>query len=208
MPGYTWTGSAMMFLLMWLAMMAAMMLPSTLPMLLKLRQSSAENKNFAALTLIAASGYFFVWMAIGVAVYALGVAYAMAAMHLDWLSRLTPALSGIMLMVCGMIQFTPWKLSELRRCRAPDCGRLQGSGAVRGGWRYGLKQGMACCLCCTAPMLAMLVLGMMNPAVIIIIAAIIAAEKLLPWPEKLVRLFGAVAFLAGAGIIIHSQATR
>ena len=63
---------------------------------------------------------------------------------------------------------------------------------------------MACCLCCTAPMLALLVLGAMNPTAMISIAAVIAAEKLLPWPEKLVRIFGAVAVLAGVGLIAKS----
>src|SRR5208282_5885915 len=33
MPGQTWFGSTVMFMLMWLAMMVAMMLPSSLPMI-------------------------------------------------------------------------------------------------------------------------------------------------------------------------------
>src|SRR5882672_4021654 len=45
MHGQTWFGSATSFLLMWLAMMVAMMLPSALPMLLRVRNSLAQNGN-------------------------------------------------------------------------------------------------------------------------------------------------------------------
>jgi predicted metal-binding membrane protein len=202
MPGYTWAGSAAMFLLMWLAMMVAMMMPSALPMLLNIRQPSI--RNFEAIAFFAASGYFFVWMMIGAIVYALGVAYAMATMQMDWLSRATPALTGVMLIICGMIQFTPWKMSALRQCRVPDCGTLSDGGALRRGWRYGFRQGMACCLCCAAPMLALLVLGAMNLTVMFVIAAVIAAEKLLSWPEKLARIFGIVALLAGISLFVRA----
>jgi predicted metal-binding membrane protein len=197
MPGCTWSQSAAIFLLAWLVMMVAMMLPSALPMLLNLRRPLNQNGNFAALAM-AASGYFFVWMFIGGVVYAIGVAFALAAMRLDWLSRLTPALSGMMLIVCGIIQFTPWKMSALRRCRAPDCGALQ----YGSGWHYGFKQGMFCCICCTAPMFALLVLGAMNLAVMTIIAAVITTEKLLPYPEQTVRIFGIIALLTGTFMLL------
>lgn len=200
MPGYTWIGSAAMFLLAWLVMMVAMMLPSALPMLLNIRRPS--TRNFEALALFAALGYFFVWTIIGALVYTLGVTYALEAMHLDWLSRLTPALSGVMLIVAGIIQFTPWKIAALRRCRAPDCGTLLDGTTPHRGWRYGFRQGMSCAICCTPPMLALLVLGAMNLAAMLMIAAVIAAEKLLPRPELIARIFGVVALIIGTTIFI------
>jgi predicted metal-binding membrane protein len=206
MPGYTWVGSAAIFLLMWLAMMVAMMLPSTLPMLLNIRRASTggNGRNFEALMLFAALGYFFVWMIIGTIIYALGVGYALATMRMDWLSRITPTLSGAMLIICGIIQFTPWKMSALQRCRAPDCGTLRDGSALSGGWRYGFRQGMSCCICCTAPMLALLVLGAMNLAVMAVIAAVIAAEKLLPCPERIARIFGILFILPGAVMVLQA----
>jgi len=200
-----WSASAAMFLLMWLAMMVAMMLPSALPMLLHLRRSSVgtENRNFEARALFAAAGYFFVWTLIGVVVYGLGVAFAIATMRMDWLSRLTPALSGSALVIAGIIQFTPWKLSALRRCRAPDCGTTFACSTLNGSWRYGLKQGVACGLCCAAPMLALLVLGAMNLTLMAVIAGVITVEKLLPHPEDTARLFGAMALLMGLGILVQ-----
>jgi predicted metal-binding membrane protein len=206
MPGCGWIASGAMFLLMWLAMMVAMMLPSTLPMLLKLRLSSArtEHHNFEARALFAAAGYFLIWILIGIVVYALGVAFAIATMRMLWLSRLTPALSGAALIIAGIIQFTPWKMSALQRCRASDCDTTFTCDALKGSWRYGLKQGVACAICCAAPMLVLLVLGVMNHIAMTVIAVVITVEKLLPRPEATVRLFGAVAFVLGLSILLRS----
>lgn len=202
MPGCGWSASAAMFLLSWLAMMVAMMLPSALPMLLNLRRSTFSHFEMPAT--FAAAGYFLVWTLIGVVAYALGVAYAIATMRMEWLSRLTPALSGVALVLAGINQFMPWKMSALRQCRAPDCGTLSTRGTTGGGWSYGLKQGMACGVCCAGPMLALLVLGAMNLAVMTAVAVVIAVEKLLPRPELSARLFGALALLLGLGILLRS----
>jgi predicted metal-binding membrane protein len=172
-------------------------------MLLNLQRPANQHGNFAALVIAAAAGYFFIWTLIGAVVYALGVAYALATMRLDWLSRLTPALSEMMLIVAGLLQFTHWKMSALRQCRAPDCGTLRDAGTVGTSWPYGFKQGMFCCVCCAAPMLALLVLGAMNLAVMIAIAAVITTEKLLPYPERTVRFFGIVALLAGTFLLVR-----
>src|SRR6266516_1443040 len=87
MPGHTWLASVTTFLLMWLAMMIAMMLPSALPTFLKTRRAAA------ALSLMAI-GYFAVWLISGVGIYALGVAFAAAAMRWENFSRVVPLLSG------------------------------------------------------------------------------------------------------------------
>jgi predicted metal-binding membrane protein len=200
MPGCTWAMSAIMFLLMWLAMMVAMMMPSALPMLLNIRNSRAGN--FGTLAARAAAGYFVIWTAIGIIVYVVGVAYALETMRVDWLSRLTPALSGMMLIVAGVIQFSSWKMSALHRCRAPDCGTLLKDGTLSG-WRYGFKQGINCGVCCAGPMFALLILGMMNLTLMTIITAVITIEKLLPRPEQTTRLFGALALLLGLAILVQ-----
>src|SRR3954464_8438190 len=74
MPSQTWFASATSFVLMWLAMMVAMMLPSALPTFLK------TKRQWASLCSIAA-GYFAIWVAAGVGLYALGVAFAALAMQ-------------------------------------------------------------------------------------------------------------------------------
>src|SRR5438046_1160863 len=87
MPGQTWFGSATSFLFMWLAMMMAMMLPSALPTFLK------TLRPLAALCSMA-SGYFAIWLAAGVGVYALGMAFATVATRSELFSRAVPLLLG------------------------------------------------------------------------------------------------------------------
>ncbi|MGD0138184.1 MAG: DUF2182 domain-containing protein [Tepidisphaeraceae bacterium] len=51
------------------------------------------------------------------------------------------------------------------------------------------------------PTLVLLALGMMNPLVIAMVAALIALEKLLPEPKHVVRLAGICAIATGFAII-------
>lgn len=189
MPGQSWTISAAMFLLMWLAMMVAMMLPSALPMFLKTR------RQWASLCYMA-SGYFATWLAAGIAIYVLGVALATVEMRSELISRAVPWVLGASLIAAGAFQFTRWKMTHLLRCRSPfgcaiSCFQHEAS------FRLGCKQGAACCVCCAAPMTIQLALGIMNPLVMIVVAIVIAGEKLLPRPEIVARLVGLVAIVAG-----------
>src|SRR5438552_2426829 len=189
MAGQTWFASALSFQFMWLTMMVAMMLPSAAPTFLKTR------RPWASLCYMA-SGYFAIGLAAGVGIYALGVVFAAVAMRSELFSRAVPWLLGAMLIAAGAVQFTRWKMTSLLRCRLPfGCAISCPQHGTN--FRLGCKQGAACCVCCAAPMLVLIVLGMMNPLVIIGIAIVIAAEKLLPRPEIVARLFGILAITAG-----------
>lgn len=189
MQGQSWFESATSFLLMWLAMMVAMMMPSALPTFLKVRRQVA----FLCCTVF---GYFVIWLAAGVGVYAFGVTFAAMAIRSEFVSHAVPWLLGASLISAGAIQLTGWKMTHLLRCRSPfGCG----ISCLEDGtsFQLGCKQGVACCLCCAAPMTIQLALGIMNPLVMIVVAMIIAAEKLLRRPEVIARLVGISAIVAG-----------
>ena len=129
-------------------------------------------------------------------IYAFGIAFATAAMRWESFSRAVPVLSGASLIAAGLFQFTRWKMSGLLRCRsalgcAASCPERERS------FLLGCKQGATCCICCTTPMMILLALGVMNPLVMVAVAIVIAAEKLLPRPEIVARLVGASAIIAG-----------
>ena len=196
MPGQTWVVSATGFLLGWLAMMVAMMLPSALPAFLRTRRAPVA-------LLVVATGYFAVWLAAGLGIYAAGVAFAAAAMEWESFSRAVPGLSAAALVAAGALQFTRWKLVGLLHCRSPfGCNCVDPEREEN--FLLGCRQGAACCLCCIAPMMVLLVLGMMNPLVIVGVAAVIAAEKILPRPEITVRLVGVAVIFAGVATFIHA----
>jgi predicted metal-binding membrane protein len=151
-----------------------------------------------------ACGYFAVWLAAGVGVYVIGVEFALATMRSASLSRVAPLLSGASLIVAGAIQFTRWKMARLLRCRS-SFGCAISCSQEETGFRLGCKQGAACCACCAAPMSIQLALGIMNPIVMIAVATIIAAEKLLPRPDIVTRIVGIVAIVGGITTIIRSD---
>ena len=198
MPGQTWFASTTGFLLMWLAMMVAMMLPSALPTFLSTKRGPVSLS-------VMATGYFATWLAVGAGLYAVGIAFAAATMHWQTFSRAVPVLSGAALIAAGVFQFTRWKNTALFRCRSPF-GCLPACPERETDFRLGCKQGAACCLCCVAPMMIQLVLGMMNPLVMVGVAIVIAAEKILPRPEIMARIVGIAAIVFGITLIIHKVA--
>ena len=202
MPGQTWPGAAASFLSMWVVMMVAMMLPSALPMFLSTRRSLAETgaPNSRASMSLMAAGYFLTWLAVGAGVYALGIPFAAAVTRWESFSRAIPVLLGVALIAAGAFQFTRWKMTGLLRCRSP-LGCDTSCPVRETSFFLGCKQGAACCICCTPPMMILLTLGMMNPFVMVGVAIIIAAEKMLPRPEIVAQLVGLATIITGIAII-------
>jgi predicted metal-binding membrane protein len=80
MCGQTWLGTAASFLGMWVVMMVAMMLPSLVPMLRGYRHSvrATGAVRLDVLTTLVGLGYFAVWAAFGVVVFAFGAGHPRA----------------------------------------------------------------------------------------------------------------------------------
>jgi predicted metal-binding membrane protein len=198
-----------MFIAMWAAMMVAMMLPSSLPILLVYRRTLAFRGEpglaFALWSLGAA--YFAVWTAFGVVAYLGGLGIAAAAMRSEAVARSVPLATGLALVVAGAYQLTPWKSACLRHCRDPL--RLIAAhlgGGRRGAVALGLHHGAFCAGCCSGLMVVQLSLGIMSVAAMIAVAAVIAAEKLLPQGLAIARGAGVAAiaagfFLAGSSVL-------
>ena len=208
MPGQGWIGAGAMFATMWVAMMVAMMLPSSLPMLLLYRRvvMSRGEGHAGALVWLMASAYFLIWTGFGVVAYGVGVTIANAAMRSSSISRLVPMAAGGALVVAGLYQVTPWKSACLKHCRDPF--ELVAHHVHRG-WRgavaLGVHHGLFCTGCCWALMLMQLVMGVMNLGAMVIVAAVIALEKLVARGELVARVVGVVSMLAGVSILFRER---
>lgn len=181
MPGQSWLDGAASFLGMWMVMMAAMMLPSVFPVLARYRASvrTVADTRLGLLTALAGAGYFFVWAAIGAAIYPIGVTLAEAAMRQHALSRAVPALVGAAVVSGVGIQFTGWKARQLACCRAAvRAATLQPT--CTAAWVHGLRLGFDCVRCCGNLMAILLALGMMDLRVMAVITALITFERLGP----------------------------
>jgi len=199
MLGQSLLGAGSAFLGMWLLMMMAMMLPSAIPMLLSYRPAfhGPGDVKAGVPIFLMACGYFLVWLAIGAPVYLLGGWLATAAMRWEALSRAAPRVAGVVVILSGCVQFTSWKLAYLGRCRSPQSCRIAAGREWSRGFTTGLRCGLNCAICCSGLMLIQLAIGVMNLTSMVVVAALITVEKLLPGPERVVQVSGLIAIIAG-----------
>ena len=207
MPGQTWLGAAASFLGMWVVMTAAMMLPSLVPMLTRYRQAVArtDETRLGRLTALVGVGYFLVWTAFGAAAFPLGVGLAALEMREPALARAVPITVGVVVLIAGSLQLTAWKARHLACCRdAPGLARTLLPDDAGTAWRHGLRIGLHCGYSCAAPMVILLVIGIMDLRVMAAVTAAITAERLLPAGERVARAIGAL--VVGAGFLLTARA--
>lgn len=208
MPGQTWPGAAVSFVGMWVVMMVAMMLPSFLPMLRRYRAvaGSAAGSRLGRLTVFVGAGYFFVWTAIGIAAFPLGVGLAAFEMQLRPLARLVPTAVAAVVLVAGLVQLTAWKARQLACCReSPGCGRVLPADAGTA-WRHGLRLGVRCGRCCAGLMAVLLCVGVMDLRAMVVVAAAITLERISPTGERIARGTGAVLVGVGLFLVVRAAA--
>jgi predicted metal-binding membrane protein len=164
----------------WLLMMAAMMLPSLVPAALAFTRAGRR----AVLPFVA--GYLAAWTAAGVGAYLVFEPLrSLDAPVLAW-DRAGRYVAAGVILAAAAYQLTAAKAGCLRRCQAP----LVSAGGLRGG----LRHGASCVACCAGLMAALFALGVMSLTWMLVIAALIAAERLLPWRTRAV--YGVAAALA------------
>jgi predicted metal-binding membrane protein len=199
MPGQTWIEATASFLAMWVVMMAAMMLPSLAPMLGRYRQAvgwSGESR-LGRLTLLAGLGYFFVWALFGLAVFPLGVVLAAVEMEQPALARAVPFAVGIVILIAGAIQLTPWKAHHLACCRETKTD----AGAA---WQQGLRFGSHCVLSCANLTAILLVIGVMDLRAMAVVTAATTTERLAPAGQRVAQAIGTVVIVAGLLLIARA----
>src|SRR5207248_1477740 len=129
--------------------------------------------------------YFGFWALTGIPIYFASVGLSAVSAR-----ALAYGIAGV-LVVAGVFQLSPSKQMCLRHCRSPLAFLL---GHWREGWRGGLAMGAAhalyCLGCCWALMLVLVVAGAMGLIWVLLVAAVVAAEKLLPRGEWIARTTG------------------
>jgi predicted metal-binding membrane protein len=206
-PG-TDPGSLGFFLGVWVVMMAAMMFPSIAPMVVmhvriqEGRKARGQSAPVGATTLFVA-GYLITWATaglLGFAVYELGKA---ATGDLFAWDNGGQYLAGGIIVAAAIYQLTPLKDTCLRHCRSPFVFLMEHWRPGRvGALRVGLVHGAWCVGCCWALMAALFALGVMSIGWMAFIAALIAAEKLLPWRVLANRGIAVLLLVLGLSVAI------
>ncbi len=200
-PG-TDLGSLGWFTVVWMTMMAAMMLPSLVPMAIAYagasRKAGAPSPTGA--TLVFAGGYLLVWLGAGVVAYA--VIQGVRALDPSWLAwdEGGAYVAGGVILGAALYELTPLKARCLRHCRNPELLTERWRPGLYGALLMGLEHGGFCVGSSWALMAALFALGVMNVAWMVVVAALVALEKLLPRAE--VAIGATVAFVAVLGFAV------
>ena len=197
-PG-TDLGTLGWFVGIWVVMMAAMMFPSVAPTVALYARMTQQRSPVAPL--IFTCGYLLTWTAAGL--IAFGVSDGTGRLLGDALAwdRAGRWVAGAILVLAAAYELTPLKTVCLRHCRSP-LGYLLGSwrDGLRGALHMGAKHGAWCAGCCWALMAALFALGVMSIVWMAFVAALIAAEKTLPWGRAVT--YGTAAILLALGVMI------
>jgi predicted metal-binding membrane protein len=195
------------YLVAWTVMMAAMMLPSATPMI-ALYAAVGRGRSKAVppvpSTAIFTLVYLLIWAAIGIPVYALTVLISQAVESSASLKALAPDAVAIVLLVAGIYQFTPWKSACLQVCRTP-LGFLMNNwrDGYTGALRLAVRHALSCLGCCLALMVVLVAAGAMGLAWVTLIAAVVFAEKILPYGDWIARIAG--VGLVALGLLVAVQ---
>lgn len=206
----TWdfTHLALLFA-MWAVMMAGMMLPSAAPTLLLYAgvvRKSPDGTSAPSHVYAFAAGYLLVWTAFSLAATVLQRLLAHWLLLSPMMEARGHVFGGILLMVAGVYQFTPFKRTCLESCRSPAAFIAQHwKRGVAGGFRLGAAHGLFCLGCCWTLMLLLFVGGVMNLWWIGALTIFVLLEKLAPLGAQGGRLSGLLIIAMGLWNLVRSH---
>jgi predicted metal-binding membrane protein len=197
-PG-TDLGALGWFIGVWVVMMAAMMFPSVAPTVALYARLTRLRSPVRPL--LFALAYLVVWAAVGLLSYGLfEVGKTWFGSQLAWNAGGRWVAASI-LAAAAVYELTPLKNVCLGKCRSP-------LGFLLGNWRdgetgaveMGARHAAWCVGCCWALMAALFALGVMSIVWMAVVAALITAEKTIPWRRPVV--WGTTAILLALAVMV------
>jgi predicted metal-binding membrane protein len=188
----------------WVLMVAAMMLPTTAPLLAMFRRLTRARPDSSRLLGLVLLGFLAAWLAFGVAAHLADALLRWAATRYDWFVVNGWIVGAVVIAGAGLFQWSALKYRCLEACRTPFgfvSARWHGRSPGREAFRIGVDHGVFCVGCCWALMLVMFVVGMGSLGWMLALAAVMAAEKNLPFGRYLRTPVG-LGLLAGAAAIV------
>ncbi len=200
-------GAAATWLLGWVVMVVAMMLPPALPLLLTVRRLVAGRPSRSWLLAACGAAFVAVWAVAGVAFLLGGLLVSGAADRVAWLGQHPHVASGVAAIAVGAYQFTPLKNACLTACRSPlglamttwTGARAPAIEAALIGSRFGL----VCVGCCWALMALTFTVGTAAMPIMVLAAALMTAERILPAVRPLVPAIAACAIALGLLVLLR-----
>lgn len=194
---------------MWAVMMMGMMLPSASPTIVMFatthRRLRGRGDAPYVPTALFVAGYLIVWFVYSaLATVAQWGLHEAALLSPDMVST-GPLLSGGLLVVAGVFQWTPLKYACLSHCRSPTAFLMSAWRDGRwGAVRMGVEHGTYCAGCCWALMLLMFVGGVMSLVWMAALTGLLLLEKVAPGGHRTAKIGGVVLAAAGVYVVTTS----
>ncbi|MBI2320932.1 MAG: DUF2182 domain-containing protein [Chloroflexi bacterium] len=195
----------LVFIAGWTLMTVAMMLPTSLPLIVLFRALVQRRRDRQQLVALLLTGYLLIWTLFGALVYAGDAVLHALAEPGGWLQANAWLLGAGTLVLAGLYQFTPLKYHCLDKCRSPlgfITEHWRGRDEHRQALRLGLYHGLFCMGCCWSLMLLMFAVGVGNLGWMLMLGAIMAVEKNMPWGRRLSAPLGVALLGWGLALIV------
>lgn len=200
-PG-TDLGALGWFTVVWATMMAAMMLPSLVPMAMTYARESRRTGASVptGASAVFTSGYLLTWAAAGILAYA--VVQGVRSLDLSFFSwhEGGPYIAGGVIVGAALYELTPVKWTCLRHCRNPRLLTERWRPGRIGALTMGVEHGGFCVGTSWALMAALFAVGVMNVAWMVVMAVLVAVEKLLP--SERVAIGATAVFIVVLGLAV------
>ena len=201
------SGVVLLIVAGWAVMIVAMMLPTSLPLLGMFHRMTRQRSDHVQLVGLVLAGYLLVWTLFGVAaVLGDGVLHT-AIERSAWLAVHAWLIGAGIFIVAGLYQFTPLKYYCLDKCRSPMSFLMthwQGRRDRYYAFRLGVQHGLFCLGCCWSLMLLMFAVGMGNLGWMLLLGAVMAIEKNLPWGRRFSAPLGIVLLCGGLAVVLEA----
>jgi predicted metal-binding membrane protein len=191
---------AVAFLAGWAVMMTAMMLPSAMPMILLYGSLAGRGggRRMGVPVVLFAGLYLIAWLAFGAPIYLANTLVGAVAASRPEVGAMLPYALAALLAAAGAFQLSPLKYRCLRVCRDPlGFLSLRFRRGLLGGLRLGLEHAGYCIGCCWALMVVLVAAGAMSLPWVLLISAVVYAEKLLPGSSLVAPAVGSGLILLG-----------
>jgi predicted metal-binding membrane protein len=196
---------AVIFVLSWTLMTVAMMLPTSIPLILLFHRMVRSRKFAAWLVTVLLCGYVGTWALCGALLQLANWTLRAGFAHLSWFAA-APWIDGaVILTIAGLYQFSSLKYACLDKCRSPlsfITSRWQGGNESAQSLRIGVEHGLFCVGCCWSLMALMFLVGTGNLIWMLVLGAVMALEKNVPWGRRLSAPLGWLLLAGAVGIAL------
>src|SRR6266852_2596361 len=204
--GLTMGMGATLFLAIWVVMMIAMMFPATATMNLafaRVQRERHSGRRPSVSTWIFVGAYLLIWTLFGVLAYLGALATSGLAQQVPWIMMNAARIGGGILVLAGLYQLTPLKRVCLAKCRTPQDFILHSwREGYPGSFRMGLEHGIYCLGGNWLLFVLLFPLGMMNIAALVLLTALIFAEKRFPLGARIAQCASLALILYDALVIV------